>query len=502
MFRGIRGRMLLSYLLLIVVTLIAISISFILILNTRPAPTSATLQGLAVTAITVDPLGVVAQEADRAGGPLRQLGVLRELLATLTTDLTAVAAERDVRIFILRLPNREIVFDSGSRLTGAVPFAGTINTYSIPAEFQRGQYAQVNALGGSFIEDGVEWLYIAVDSLQMRTDTYYVAFADERPRQTLQAALADFGTEVFPLLIQSALVSLVIAVGLATVISRSIARPMQNMAQAAGQIAEGKLDQRVPVEGTIEMKDMGAAFNRMVDQLRDEQRSQQDFLANVSHDLKTPLTSIQGYSQAIVDGAAPNPVRAAQIIYDEAARLNRMVVELTDLARLQAGRMSMQLTALDLGQLATAVGQRLAIMAQEKRIRLTIDAPPMPPISGDGDRMDQVITNLVSNAIKYTPEGGSVMVRAAQANGGVMVEVQDSGIGIDPEQLPRIFERFYQVDKARGPRRGTGLGLAIVQEIVTAHGGTISVSSEGKGRGSTFTLWLPSPQVSTIMRRR
>jgi two-component system, OmpR family, sensor kinase len=394
------------------------------------------------------------------------------------------------------------VYDSAASLGSAVAFTGTINAYSIPAELQRGEYGQVNALGGSFIEGGTEWLYIALDSLQMRADSYYVAFAAERPRQTLQDALADFGTEVFPLLTQAALASLVIAVALATLISRSIARPMQNMAQAAGQIADGHLDRRVPIEGTIEMQDMGASFNRMVDQLRDEQRSQQDFLANVSHDLKTPLTSIQGYSQAIVDGAAPDPVRAARIIYDEAARLNRMVVELTDLARLQAGRMSMQLTALDIGQLAAAVGQRLTIMAQEKHITLTLETPSLPPISGDGDRMDQVLTNLISNAIKYTPEGGTVSVKAAQANGGVMVEVRDTGIGIEPEQLPRIFERFYQVDKARGPRRGTGLGLAIVQEIVTAHGGTISVASEGRGRGSTFTLWLPSPQVSTVMRRR
>jgi signal transduction histidine kinase len=240
----------------------------------------------------------------------------------------------------------------------------------------------------------------------------------------------------------------------------------------------------------------------MADEVQSEQQAQQEFLANVSHDLKTPLTSIQGYSQAIIDGAASNPVAAATIINDEAARLNRMVVELTDLARLQAGRLSMQMTGLDMGQLAEAVGQRLSIVAREKGVDLRLETMPMPEVAGDGDRLAQVLTNLISNAINYTPPGGTVTVRTQVANGGVEVIVEDTGVGIPPSELPRIFERFYQVDKARGPRRGTGLGLAIVQEIVQAHGGKITASSAGENRGSTFTIWLPSPNLTTIMRRR
>ena len=157
---------------------------------------------------------------------------------------------------------------------------------------------------------------------------------------------------------------------------------------------------------------MAQAFNSMSDKVRAEQRSQQDFLANVSHDLKTPLTSIQGYSQAIIDGIG-NPKQAAGIIREESERLNRMVVELTDLARLQAGRLSMKTGAIDLGQLTTAVAQRLAIVAQEKGVELEVNAPSMPEIAGDGDRLVQVVTNLISNAIKYTPSGGKVMVQHA-----------------------------------------------------------------------------------------
>jgi signal transduction histidine kinase len=155
-----------------------------------------------------------------------------------------------------------------------------------------------------------------------------------------------------------------------------------------------------------------------------------------------------------------------------------------------------------MGQLTAAVGQRLSVVAREKGIALNVDAAPMPPIAGDGDRLAQVLTNLISNAISYTPGGGSVNVRTYANNGGVEVSVQDTGVGISAKELPLIFERFYQVDKARGPKRGTGLGLAIVYEIITAHGGKVNVASDGEGKGSTFTIWLPSPYLSTVIARR
>jgi signal transduction histidine kinase len=361
----------------------------------------------------------------------------------------------------------------------------------------------VDSIAGNFYEAGREWLVFGMPALRsIQGETYYLLFADPRRTQSLQGALSEFGTELLPLLLQAAVVGLLVAVALAILISRSIARPLQTVAQAAMVVAGGRFNQRIPVKGPREVRAVADAFNRMADEVQSEQQAQQDFLANVSHDLKTPLTSIQGYSQAIMDGAAPNPVAAAKIIYDESARLNRMVVELTDLARLQAGRLSMHMTALDIGQLTGAVAQRLSIVAEEKGIQLNIETSPMPEIAGDGDRLEQVLTNLISNAINYTPSGGMVSVRTQIANGGVEVSVQDTGVGIAPADLPRIFERFYQVDKARGPRRGTGLGLAIVQEIVQAHGGRITAGSAGEGLGSIFTVWLPSPNLTTIIRRR
>ena len=326
--------------------------------------------------------------------------------------------------------------------------------------------------------------------------------AEPRPTVTLQSALGEFSRALLPPLLQAALVGLIVAMVLAYLVSRGIARPLQHLAKAADEVARGKIHDQVPESGPQEVRAVARTFNQMSAEVRASQDAQRDFLANVSHDLKTPLSSIQGYSQAIIDGVAKDPSAAAQIIYDEAGRLNRMVVELTDLARMQAGRLSMKMTALDVGEIAAAVAQRLMVVAQKKNIDLRVETAPMPHIAGDGDRLAQVFTNLLSNAIKFTPEGGTVLLKTGARNDGVEIIVRDTGIGIPQEDLTRVFERFYQVDKARGPKRGTGLGLAIVREIIQAHGGTITVASDGPRQGTTFTIWLPSPQLSTLLARR
>lgn len=492
---GLRGRLLASYLLLLAITIGVILVAAIYILNTRPVPPQPTWQQLASLALSSD-LDRVLSNA--RGGPLLQS--LDDVLA----QLEQLAQQSDVRILVFSDPSRQVLFDSADSLTVGTPLNGTVEDFPVTQRVVRNILLPVvDSVAGSFVDAGQEWLFFGLPVLRsLRGENYYVLFADPRPTQSLQDALTEFGTELLPLLAQAAVVGMVVAVALAIIISRSIAQPLQTVAKAVAVVSGGRFNQRVPIKGPTEVRAVADAFNRMAEEVQSEQKVQQEFLANVSHDLKTPLTSIQGYSQAIIDGAASNPVAAAKIIYDEAARLNRMVIELTDLARLQAGRLSMQMTGLDIGQLAEAIGQRLAIVAREKGVDLRLETMPMPEIAGDGDRLAQVLTNLISNAINYTPEGGTVTVRTQVANSGVEVSVEDTGVGIPPSELPRIFERFYQVDKARGPRRGTGLGLAIVQEIVQAHGGRITASSAGENRGSTFTIWLPSPNLTTIMRRR
>ncbi|MBK8030156.1 MAG: HAMP domain-containing protein [Chloroflexi bacterium] len=499
MLARLRGRLFLSYVLLMAVMLIVVGVALFAILNLRNAPPETTYLRLATTALSVD-LRQILAEAATAYVESPAAGWER-----LTSQLDAVATDREVRILIVREVTQDVLYDSAQSFIDR-PLNADVENYDIPAAIARGvitRLAAIRAVRGIFSDGGDEWLFVGLQSIRQPTDetANVLLFADPRPRQSLQAALSDFGTELAPLFLQAGGIGLIIAVMLAGWITRSITRPLQTVASAASEVAQGHYDRRVPMAGPEEVKAVADAFNQMSEKIQAEQRSQQDFLANVSHDLKTPLTSIQGFSQAIMDGVG-DPIPAARIIHEEAGRLNRMVIELTDLARLQAGRLSMQTTPIDMGDLTAAVGQRLAIMAREKQVALTVNAPSMPVIAGDGDRLVQVVTNLISNAIKYTPSGGKVNVCTQVRNGGVEVVVTDTGLGIAASELPRIFERFYQVDKARGPQRGTGLGLAIVQEIIQAHGGRISVTSPGEGQGSTFTVWLPSPQMSTIMRRR
>ncbi|MCC6803846.1 MAG: HAMP domain-containing protein [Anaerolineae bacterium] len=494
----LRVRLFISYLLLLAITLGVIGGALVLILNTRDAPPEPTYQQLATIALNVrlrDVLGLAG---------FNQIFPTQRDLENLSAALSQIAAERQERILLADVSTQTVLYDSDAVFDSSDVFDIRSERYIIPATIMRNALAGVgiDAIRGSFRDpDSEDWLFVGISSLRQRQNTYALLFADPRPIQSLQDALSQFGTELFPLLVQAAVVGLIIAVLLAVLIARSIARPLQTVAAAASEVADGHYNQSVPIRGPEEVQAVARAFNSMSDKVQLEQQSQQDFLANVSHDLKTPLTSIQGYSQAIIDGIG-SPVQAAEIIREESERLNRMVVELTDLARLQAGRLSMQTAAIDLGQLTAGVSQRLAIVAREKGVELETTVASMPEIAGDGDRLVQVVTNLISNAIKYTPAGGKVKVRTQVRRGGVELVVEDTGQGIAEAELPRIFERFYQVDKARGPQRGTGLGLAIVQEIVQAHGGTITVASAGEGRGSTFTIWLPSPDMSTMMRRR
>lgn len=499
MLSRLRVRLFLSYILLMAVMLIVVGAALFAILNLRGAPPEATYLRLATTALSVD-LRQVLAEASAGYTESPADGWLR-----LKSELGVVAQDRDVRIMIVQQGTQTVIYDSADLLLAA-PLNADIENYDIPAAIGRGMFtrlASIRAVRGTFSDSSDQWLFVGMQSIRQPDDltANVLLFADPRPRQSLQAALSDFGTEIAPLFLQAGIIGLIVAIVSAGWITRSITRPLQTVAAAAAEVAQGHYDQRVPIEGPLEVKAVAEAFNQMSEQIQIEQRSQKDFLANVSHDLKTPLTSIQGFSQAIMDGVG-DPIPAARIIHEEAGRLNRMVVELTDLARLQAGRLSMKTASIDLGALTQGVGERLEIVAREKGVRLKVDAQPMPVIAGDGDRLVQVVTNLISNAIKYTPSGGRVEVCTQVRGGGVELVVTDSGLGIAPNELPRIFERFYQIDKARGPQRGTGLGLAIVQEIVQAHGGKITAASPGEGKGSTFTVWLPSPQMSTIMRRR
>lgn len=480
---SLRSGLLLSYGAVIALTTLLASVTFLALLDARPAPAELTYREL--NSIALAGLRTLVFGAD--GAPARSVSV---------ETLEAFAADSTVRVLLVNRHSGTLAFDSAgiyapgdtiALQVDAVPAAVS----ALPA-FRNLMQNRLELFTGRFTDaDNATWLFVGYGTRRARDPNSALLLADRPPTLTLGAALREYAQAVALPLLQAALVGLLVAAAMAFVVSRAIARPLQHIARAAEAVARGDYSQQVPISGPPEVRAAGEAFNQMSAAVQAAQIAQRDFVVNVSHDLKTPLTSIQGYSQAIIDQAAPDHVQAARIIHEEAGRLNRLVVELTDLARLQDGGFPMQMVPLEIGQIVSAVGQRLAIVAEQAGLAFTVACAPAPEVSGDGDRLAQVITNLISNAIKYTPRGGQVRVRTQVNNGGVEVIVQDSGIGIPPDDLPRIFERFYQVDRARGPRRGTGLGLAIAAEIAQAHGGTLTAASGGANTGATFTLWLP-----------
>jgi signal transduction histidine kinase len=493
----LRNRLFASYLAVLFIALSVLAFVLIGFLQTREVPPEFTWQRL---------------ELILSGFTSQQFA--RDIMASGLGDgqvseiLDTFAEEHAVRVLVTAEEQGRtvVIYDSA----GVYGFESTINLESNPPHERprNGLQQHITVASGRFWdESGTEWLFSGFTRPQERRFSRYheltLMLAEVASSESLTASWVDFSGMFLQPILRSACISGIAAFAFAIFISRSIVRPLQALSKSAQQVAKGEyLDELPETTGPTELRQVSEAFNRMTGEVRSTQESQREFLANVSHDLKTPLTSIQGYSQAIIDGAAKNPADAAAIIHDEAERLNRMVTELTDLARIQAGRLSLKLNGLDIGAITAAIAERLSIVAEKKNITIHSQTSAMPQIAGDGDRLVQVLMNIIGNAIKYTPNGGQIWVSTAVALGGVEIVVRDNGIGIPAEDLPRIFERFYQVDKSRGPSRGTGLGLAITHEIVQAHGGKIRIESAGVDKGTTVTIWLPSPQISTWISRR
>ncbi len=236
-----------------------------------------------------------------------------------------------------------------------------------------------------------------------------------------------------------------------------------------------------------------AVFHDLSEVKRVEQ-VRRDFIANVSHELRTPLAALKSVIETLEGGARDDPAAATEFLSradSEVDRLVQMVEELLELSRLESGDIPLACEPLDLPLILRNAVDRLSRQAQRAGIELTLEVEDgLPPATGDADMLERVVINLVHNAVKFTPRGGSVYVRAASGDGAIRVSVRDTGVGILPEDLPRIFERFYKADRSRGGG-GTGLGLAVARHAVEAHGGAISAEST-PGEGSTFTFTVPA----------
>ena len=447
----LRTRLFFSYLLLLVISLAVLTGALLWFLGSQPAPPHLTWQRLeaVLPALTAD----VSQDATRT----------RPRNNAVISSLDTFADTNEVRVLMIAIEDNRIVVLHDT--DGAFESQNTIPLRLDPnyrAQRVSSPFPNVEIGFGKFYNpDESEWLYAGVYITRVRdVDAIALIVAEPRTTKSLQGVLGEFGSSFLVPLLQAGLVGGIIAFILAFLTARSIAQPLQQLAKATSSVAKGEFGEYVPETGPKEMRLVAESFNRMSAEVLAAQSSQRDFMSNVSHDLKTPLTSIQGYSQAIMDGATKDPAHSAAIIHDEAARLNRMVTELTDLARLQAGRLSMKMQPLEVHEIVEAIAYRLGVVAQQKNISLNVTANRLPTIAGDGDRLVQVLTNLISNAIKYTPDGGQVWVYTQVRDGGAEIVVRDNGIGIPEQDLPHLFERFYQVDKSRGPERGNEVSYA------------------------------------------
>ncbi len=287
--------------------------------------------------------------------------------------------------------------------------------------------------------------------------------------------------------------SVAVAAGVATFVARRIAEPLEAMRQAAQRIASGRYEERVPVASQDELGELADQFNRMAASLQRLEGMRRDLVADVAHELRTPLSGLAGYLEGLLDGVLDPSPKVLSQMQREVRRLRRLVDDLDEVSRVEAGQVRLRLVPIPLSEVVEGVLARLADQFRDKRITVSTELPRhLPRVRADPDRVAQILTNLLGNALQYTPPGGRVSVRARHADGEVAVAVTDTGIGIPAEHLPYVFDRFYRVDRSRSrDRRGTGIGLTIAKGLVELQGGRIWAESPGPGQGSTFTFTLP-----------
>jgi two-component system, OmpR family, sensor histidine kinase BaeS len=282
---------------------------------------------------------------------------------------------------------------------------------------------------------------------------------------------------------------------LAMLLVRQITRPLSSLNRASSQIAGGDLSVRVPVQGQDEVGELAITFNQMADSLETQERLRRNLMADIAHELRTPLSGIQGTIEALQDGVFPVTPENLEAVHEQVMLLNRLVEDLRTLANAEAGQLPLDQRPLDLADLCHRRVTAFQPRATAGQIELTLQVAGSPvTVCGDEQRLGQVLNNLLDNALRHTAPGGAVQVQLAVPNGTAHLTVVDNGEGIDPAALPSIFDRFYRADPSRTRRSGgSGLGLAIARQLVQAHGGRIWAESPppGQASGSAFRIELP-----------
>ena len=302
-------------------------------------------------------------------------------------------------------------------------------------------------------------------------------------------------------LVRAAWIAATIAGGLALLLalllSYGLLQPVVDLTRAAVKMANGDLSQRVPVKRKDELGTLGTAFNHMASSLQRAEQNRRAMTADIAHELRTPIAIQRVHLEALQDGVYPLTAENLQPVLDQTELLARLVDDLRTLALADSGELKLEMAPLNLSQLAQRVIERFRPEAEMRGVNLVLAGAPSGPVSirGDANRIEQVLNNLLSNALRHTPSGGQVSLRIDLKDGWVETHLADTGSGIPPESLPRVFERFYRADKSRSREEGgTGLGLAIARQLAVAHGGDIRAANR-PGGGAEFTVRLPVGSV-------
>ena len=390
--------------------------------------------------------------------------------------------------------------------------------------------------GGQIVYDGVgnqptqiaeQELAAAVPIRWQDRTVGYLLVRGGPAQSDLPMAAQRYLAQVNVALLQAGVLAGLLGLALGLLIARSLAAPLGRLAAAARQMAQGKLDARVPIGGATEVADVAHAFNEMATSLQSAEQQRQTLIADIAHELRTPLTVIQGNLRAILDDVYPLDKAEIATIYDETVMLGRLVGDLRELAQAEAGQLNLAPEPTEVAPLVEAAVAPFAAQAAAQEVALAVDvAPELLPIQADPDRVRQVLHNLLANALRHTPAGGTITLCARtevqelrtessehhartevrglrtefperQASvlcpqSSVLITVEDTGAGIATDDLPHVFDRFWRADRSRSREQGgSGLGLAIARQLVEAQGGQIGVEST-VGRGSRFWFTLPA----------
>ncbi len=498
MIGSLQVRLFLSYIVIIVVTLGLAAVSLFLLLGGyRNDITYGNLEDLSrvINSLAIEQIRDAAEEPSLlpAADEARLLSSVRSVLSNPGDETTVAIVDADGNV----LPG--FAAPSGTNLEGA----RVVNGNARRGSNQSGEVEQSTC--ELQLVDQPDLLCVVTKLSPGVLDRFPGTRADGIVVAKPAAGLGEVFGDLVPRLLFSGLIGVAAALVLGFLLAQSVGAPLRNIARAARSVARGNYRQRVPATGPREVRDLASNFNRMTEEVQRSQQTLRDFLANISHELKTPLTSIRGFSEAITDGTIDDPAgidRSARIIHNESNRVLRLVEELLDLARIESGQVSMRQEDLSLNELLEHIHEVFAIRAEEAGVALQVRTHADSRIRGDFDRLEQVLNNLLDNAFRHTGEGGMVRVASRDLQPGVVqVTVTDSGVGIPQEDVPHLFERFYRAKQngathTNGPSgpsgtKGYGLGLAITREIVRAHGGEIWATSE-VGRGTTFVFTLPT----------